>query len=187
MIRSRSVWHLAAGTCLGLWLFPSRVSAQRLLAGEWSLDKTKSELSGRMRTNAASIDQTLRIIVDSVNVCVATYTAGGPFGRTETTERFIADSVERAFQPEERVDSRASTGYRSARWQPNERQMLVTELISREIGGQRYAARNTHTWQLSANTDTLVITSLTQGARGTIPTRRVFVRGSGRAQPKCAT
>ncbi|MGH9887756.1 MAG: hypothetical protein ACREBE_19650, partial [bacterium] len=147
---------------------PSSARAQRLLIGEWTLDKSRSELSGRMRTNVLSIDQTLRIWMDSTVVCVVTMTSGGPLGRTETTERYVVDSVDRAFQPEERMDSRNSTGFRSSRWRADLRQMLVTESIARDIGSQRFTVQNTHTWQVSANTDTLVITSSTQGPRGTI-------------------
>ena len=150
--------------------------AQRPLAGEWTLDKNRSELSGRMRSNAASISQTLRIVADTALVCVVTSTTGGPLGDNETTERIAIDTIARSFRPIERVDSRASTGTRSAQWWPDAPQLVVKETIAREIAGQRLFAVNTHTWTLSKNTDTLVIITNTQGPLGSIPTRRQFIR-----------
>ena len=150
--------------------------AQRPLAGEWTLDKNRSELSGRMRSNAASISQTLRIFADTTLVCVVTSTTGGPLGDNETTERIAMDTIARSFRPFERVDSRASTGTRSAKWWPDALKLVVTETITREMSGQRLIANNSHTWTLSKDTDTLVVITNTQGPRGSIPTRRQFVR-----------
>jgi len=157
-------------------LVSSPCVAQRPLAGDWTLDKSRSELSGRMRSNAASISQTLRIVADTALVCVVTSTTGGPLGNNETTERIVIDTVTRSFQPIERADSRASTGTRSAKWWPDALQLVVKETITREMSGQRVFATNTHTWTLSKDTDTLVVITNTQGPRGSIPTRRQFVR-----------
>src|SRR6476619_2742335 len=99
-------------------LVSSACVAQRPLAGEWALDKSRSELSGRMRSNAATISQTLRIFADTALVCVVTSTTGGPLGNNETTERIVIDTIAQSFQPIERADSRASSGTRSAKWQP---------------------------------------------------------------------
>jgi hypothetical protein len=150
--------------------------AQRPLAGEWVLDKNRSELSGRMRSNAASISQTLRVFADTALVCVVTSTTGGPLGDNETTERIAIDTVTRSFRPYERADSRVSNGMRSAQWRAEVLQLVVKETITREMSGQRQTAINTHTWTLSKDTDTLVVVTNTQGPRGSIPTRRQFVR-----------
>jgi len=150
--------------------------AQRELAGRWTLDRARSQLSGRMATNADRMSQALQIVVDSVGIAVTTETAGGPMGRYRATERYIADSVEHAFQPQERVDSRGSTGTRRTWWRATTRELSVAERVERTIGAQRFTAVNTHAWQLTANGDTLVVTSRTDGPRGSIPTRRVFTR-----------
>jgi hypothetical protein len=153
--------------------------AQRPLSGEWALDKSRSQLSGRMRANAPAITQTLRIAADTASVCIVTITNGGPLGDNETVDRIAIDTLARPFQPIERVDSRASDGLRSARWRAEALQLVVMETITREIGGQRLMANNTHTWTLSKNTDTLVAITNTQGPRGSIPTHREFIRVKG--------
>jgi hypothetical protein len=150
--------------------------AQRELVGRWTLDPRQSQLSGRMATNATSIAQALQISIDTAGLHVTTETGGGRPGQYRATEHYVADSTERPFQPTERVDSRGSTGTRRSWWMAAARELVVTERVERTIGGQRFTAVNTHGWKLSATGDTLVINSRTDGPRGSIPTRRAFLR-----------
>src|SRR5689334_11206346 len=119
-VRARSLASLVMTVVLSV-----ACAAQRPLAGEWVLDKSRSELSGRMRSNAAAIGQTLRIFADTSLVCVVTSTTGGPLGNNETTERIVMDTLGQTFRPYERVDSRASSGTRSAQWKPDALQLVV--------------------------------------------------------------
>jgi hypothetical protein len=144
--------------------------------GTWRLDKKRSELSGGMRENQASIEQSLTISVAGNIVTMKTTTTGGPLGTRTTTDRFEIDGKRRPFVPGVRVDSGNAHGTRASTWLPGKRGFEVTEIVTRDIRGGTFTVHNTHRWSVSG--DALTIESTTRGPQGKIYTRRVLTRSA---------
>jgi hypothetical protein len=144
------------------------------LAGNWRLDKSRSELSGGMRDNQATIEQLLTIAVDGNLVTVQTTTTGGPLGVRSTTDRLEIDGKRRPFVPGVRVDSGNAHGTRASTWLPGKRGFETRETVTRDIRGGTFTVQNTHRWRVSG--DALTIESTTRGPQGKIYTRRVLSR-----------
>src|SRR5437016_8994262 len=80
------------------------------LVGKWTLDKSRSQLSGRMAVNQAVIDESMTIVLDGATMTTVSVTTGGPLGDVRRTETYVVDGKPHDFVPTSRVDSGTGRG-----------------------------------------------------------------------------
>ncbi len=160
-----------------IFLFQYSIAAIKPnFTGTWKLDKSKSVLSGGMKQNQAGIKQSIMFNVNGDTLTFTTKTTGAPMGDLETIETYMIDGKEREFITRERVGSRNSKGKRTAKWLADSSGFEMSEVITREMQGGTFTARNSHKWSLSADGKTLTIETAMYGPQGEIYTKRVFTK-----------
>ena len=145
--------------------------------GVWKLDRTRSQVAGRMESQPIGIAQTVTIQIDGDKFTVVTRTPAAPADRQTTTEVQVLDGKARDFTPPPRAGTRSARGKRIAAWSADHNIVWVIEDITREADDGTTVSRHVkHSWSLSPDGRTLTNTSAIQSGQSEVATERIFIR-----------
>jgi hypothetical protein len=142
--------------------------------GIWKLDLARSQLPGHPTFGPSALDQVLTLKLDDTALSVSTQTTSAPTGKVTTNETYLLDGKPHDFTPVTRAGGAPAKGIRTATRTDDPSAILVLEAVTRGTGDDAITVHNTHTWTVSADGQSLTVTTTVRGSQGEVSTTRVF-------------
>jgi hypothetical protein len=130
-------------------------------SGTWVMDP------GRSFSNPAGLEQTMTVTQDGDKITLEAKLKTSRGERT-VNEQYVVNGVEAAFSPPPAPDGKTVTGKRTASWLPENRGMLVVEVVGEQT--------TTRKWSLSADGSVLTVDYFFDTPRGSFEAKRVFAK-----------
>jgi hypothetical protein len=142
--------------------------------GTWKLDLARSQLPGHPTFGPSALEQVLTLKLDDASLAVTTQTTSAPAGKVTTNETYLLDGKPHDFAPATRPGGAPAKGIRTATRTDDRSAILILEAVTRGAGDDAITVHNTHTWTISADGQTLTVTTTVHGSQGEVSTTRVF-------------
>jgi hypothetical protein len=130
-------------------------------SGTWVMDPARSF------GNPAGLEQTMTIAQDGDKITLEAKLKTSQGERT-VNEQYIVNGQEAAFTPQPAPDGKTVTGKRTASWLPENRGMVVIEVVGEQT--------TTRKWSLSADGSVLTVDYFFDTPRGSFEAKRVFAK-----------
>jgi hypothetical protein len=130
-------------------------------SGTWVMDTTRSF------SNPAGLEQTMTVTQDGDKITLDAKLKTQQGERT-INEQYTVNGQEAAFSPPPAPDGKTVTGKRTASWLPDNRGMLVVEVVGEQT--------TTRKWSLSGDGSSLTVDYFFDTPRGSFEAKRVFAK-----------